>query len=213
MSARDRTRAAPATGDGARYDQAYFDKWYRHPRHRVKSAAELLRQVQFVVHAAEWLLGRPVKSVLDVGAGEGHWQPVLKRMRPRLSYDGVDPSPYAVARYGARRGLQQGGIERLCELPLRSAYDLVVCCGMLNYLSAAQFTAGMVQIAQRTGGVAYLEIFARGDTLEGDTDWPTPKPAAWYRRVVTDAGLSAVGMQCYVPTSRVGTVARMERGA
>ena len=213
MSARDRAHAASATGTGARYDRAYFDKWYRHPRHRVKSPAELLRQVQFVLHTAEWVLGRPVKSVLDVGAGEGHWQPVLKRLRPRLAYDGVDPSTYAVARYGARRGLQQGGIEQLHELALRTRYDLVVCCGMLNYLSAAQFKVGMVHIAQRAGGMAYLEIFARGDALEGDTNWPTPKPASWYRRVVRDAGLSAVGLQCYVPTSQVGTVARMERGA
>ncbi len=213
MSVRARTPATPATGDGARYDRAYFDKWYRHPSHRVKSAAELLRQVQFVLHTAEWVLGRPVKSVLDVGAGEGHWQPVLTRLRPRIAYDGVDPSTYAVARYGARRGLQQGGIEQLRELALRPSYDLVVCCGMLNYLSAAQFKGGMQQIAQRVKGMAYLEIFARGDVLEGDTDWPAPKPAAWYRRVLSDAGLSAVGMQCYVPTSRVGTVARMERSA
>ena len=27
-----------------RYDQAYFDRWYRHPRHRVKSDDTLVRK-------------------------------------------------------------------------------------------------------------------------------------------------------------------------
>ena len=39
-----------------RYDQAYFDKWYRHPQHRVKTPRELARQVAFVLAAAEWVL-------------------------------------------------------------------------------------------------------------------------------------------------------------
>src|SRR5262245_53680821 len=95
------------------YDKAYFDKWYRHPTHRVKSAVELKRQVEFVLHLAEWVLGRRVKSVLDVGCGEGNWRAPLKRLRRNLQYDGVDPSEYAVARFGAARGLQLGGIENL----------------------------------------------------------------------------------------------------
>ncbi len=200
------------SGDGRRYDQAYFDKWYRHPTHRVKTATELRRQLEFVLHTAEWMLGRPVRTVLDVGCGEGNWQPVLTKLRPSLSYHGVDPSAYAVARYGKRRGLQQGGVEDLDTLALRPSYDLVVCCGMLNYLSAAQFTRGMAQVARRTGGVAYLEIFAKGDAFEGDTDWPPLKPASWYRGVLAKAGLHSIGMQCYVPEARRPLVARMERG-
>ena len=199
--------------DAARYDQGYFEKWYRHPQHRVKSQAELLRQVRFVLHTTEWVLGRPVRTVLDVGAGEGQWQPVLKRLRPRLTYDGVDPSQYAVARYGARRGLAHGSIEQLGRLPLRPTYDLVVCCGMLNYLSATQFKAGIAHVAKRTQGVAYLEVFASGDAIEGDTAWPAPKSATWYRQVISEAGLQPVGMHCYVPTSQLGLVAQLERGS
>ncbi len=204
-------RDSTDTGAGARYDRAYFDKWYRHPRHRVKSPIELLRQVRFVIHTAEWVLGRPVRSVLDVGAGEGNWQPVLKKLLPRVKYDGVDPSTYAIARYGARRGLHLGGIEQLNALPLRDTYDVVVCCGMLNYLNVAQFTHGMAQVAARTGGVAYLEIFAKGDAFEGDTDWPSPQPAAWYKRVLRRAGLLPIGMQCYVAKAEQDRIARMER--
>lgn len=178
----------------------------------MKSSAELLRQVHFVLHAAEWVLGRPIRTVLDVGAGEGNWQPVLKKLRPRVRYDGVDPSAYAIARYGVRRGLHLGGIEQLDALPLRDTYDLVVCCGMLNYLDAEQFTQGMARVAARTGGVAYLEIFADGDAFEGDTQWPAPKAAAWYQRILRRAGLLPIGMQCYVAKAEQGRIARMERG-
>ncbi len=177
----------------------------------MKAATELARQVQFVLFTAEWVLGRPVRSVLDVGCGEGNWQPVLKRLRPALVYHGVDPSAYAVSRFGARRGLQQGSIEALDDLALRDQYDLVVCCGMLNYLSAVQFRRGATQVARRVGGVAYLEIFAKGDAFEGDTDWPPLRAASWYRRTLAVAGLSAIGMQCYVPNAQRGRVARMER--
>ena len=68
-----------------RYDRAYFDKWYRSPRHRVKSPGELRRQAAFVLAAAEYILGRPVRTVLDVGSGEGQWNPALRRLRPSLA--------------------------------------------------------------------------------------------------------------------------------
>ncbi|MEY4856892.1 MAG: hypothetical protein RL409_1631 [Gemmatimonadota bacterium] len=194
-----------------RYDAAYFDKWYRHPTHRVKTAAELARQVSFVLHTAEWVLGRRVRTVLDVGCGEGHWYPALRALRPRIAYQGVDPSAYAVAKFGARRHLQQGGIEDLGSLALREQYDLVVCCGMLNYLSIPQLTSGMAQVAQRTGGMAYLELFTKDDHFEGDTDWPAPKSASWYRGLMKRTGLFPVGMQCYVSEAEQYRVSSLER--
>jgi SAM-dependent methyltransferase len=193
------------------YDQAYFDKWYRHPLHRVKSAAELRRQVEFVLRLAEWVLGRPVHTVLDVGCGEGNWQPVLRRLRPRVQYDGVDPSEYAVARFGARRGLQRGGIDDLDDLPLREQYDLVVCCGMLNYLPTPTLKRGLAQVARRTGGIAYLELFTASDRFEGDTSWTAPKSAAWYRSVIASAGFHPIGMHAYVPATQRDRVAALER--
>lgn len=194
-----------------RYDKAYFDKWYRHPAHRVKSAVELARQAAFVLRTTEFVLGHPVRSVLDVGCGEGQWRAALRAHRPRLHYDGVDPSAYAVSRYGRARGLTRGGIEDLDALALRDEYDLVVCCGMLNYLSTSALQRGLVQVARRTGGVAYLELFTSEDAFEGDTQWPSPQPAAWYRRAMKRAGLWPVGMQCYVTTASRDRVSALER--
>lgn len=195
----------------ARYDQAYFDKWYRHPRHRVKSPAELARQAAFVLGTAEFVLGRAVRTVLDVGCGEGQWRAALRRHRPRLAYDGVDPSTYAVQRYGATRGIRLGGIESLDALPLRASYDLVICCGMLNYLDVPQLRRGLPQVARRAGGVAYLELFTAEDEFEGDTAWPTPQSATWYRTAIRKAGLWSIGMQCYVPLAAKDRVSALER--
>lgn len=178
----------------------------------MKGAAELRRQVAFVLHMAEWTLGRHVRTVLDVGCGMGDWQPVLRKLRPGLAYDGVDPSAYAVSKFGRRRGLLQGGIEDLPQLPLRPRYDLVVCCGMLNYLSTNQLRTGLAAVAARTGGVAYLELFADGDAFEGDTEWPAPQPLVWYRRELARAGFLSIGMQCYVPRHGESNVSLLERG-
>lgn len=197
--------------DEKRYDKAYFDKWYRHPRHRVKSPVELARQAAFVLRTAEFVLGRTVRSVLDVGCGEGQWRAALRAHRPRVHYDGVDPSAYAVSRYGRARGLQLGGIEQLDTLTLRAGYDLVVCCGMLNYLEAPALQRGLAQVARRVGGMAYLELFTSDDQFEGDTNWPAPRPAAWYRRAMRRAGLWPVGMQCYVASSARDRVSALER--
>lgn len=195
-----------------RYDKYYFDKWYRHPQHRVKSGAELRRQVDFVVRMAEWILERPVRTVLDVGCGEGQWLSALRKLRPKVQYDGVDPSQYAVTRYGARRNIQLGGIEELDHLPLQPRYDLVVCVGMLNYLEFPALLHGLPQIARRTGGLAYLELFARSDAIEGDTQWLTPKPAAWYRKAMVNAGLLSIGMHGYVSRKAADRIAALERG-
>jgi SAM-dependent methyltransferase len=180
------------------FDKAYFDKWYRDPGHRVRTAAERARQVRFVVAAAEQFLERPIASVLDVGAGEGHWEPVLRSMRPRIRYTGVDPSEHAVRRFGARRGIRLGTIETLDDLALPMGFDLVLCVGMLYYLTPGQFRRGVRALHGHCGGMAYLELFAAEDELEGDLPEGTARPAAWYRREMTRAGWVSMGMHCWI---------------
>ena len=200
-----------ATGEGARYNRAYFDKWYRNPRHRVKSATELERQVRFVLFTAEWVLGRPVKTVLDVGCGEGNWRAALRKLRPTIAYEGIDPSEYAVQRFGKSRNIRLGGIEDVSTVARRNSYDLLVCCGMLNYLDEQQLKSGLQHVAAKTGGVAYLELFTSEDAFEGDTSWPDPRLSSWYRRLISKTGMHSIGMHCYVPAHRAELVASLER--
>ncbi len=196
-----------------RYDAAYFEKWYRSSTHRVRTAAEFSRQVDFVLHLTEWVLQRKVRRVLDVGCGEGQWGIALKRRRPRVHYVGVDPSAWAITTHGKKRGLLHGSIADLeTVLPTGDTYDLVLCVGMLNYLDPATLRRGLRQVAARSAGVAYLELFAKGDEYEGDTDWPRPRPAAWYRTVIQSVGFVPIGMQCHVSQSEADRLSLLERG-
>lgn len=180
------------------YDQRYFDKWYRHPRHRIASTAGLRRKVRHVVSLTEAILDRSIRSVLDVGCGEARWQPVIARLRPRARYVGVDPSPYVVRRYGRRRNIRLGSFERLEAVGLEQPFDLVVCSDVLHYLSRRQVVRGLSSLVSLVGGVACLEVFTSADDIEGDDRGFRRRPASAYRRLFRDAGLVPCGMQCYV---------------
>lgn len=191
------------------FDEAYFDKWYRDPRHRVHTRADHLRQVGFALAAAEQFLGRPVRSVLDVGAGEGHWQPLLRGLRPRLRYVGVDPSEHA-SRRGARRNVRRGSVEALEQLGLPRDFDLVVCVGTLYYLGPEQVRAGLRGLLAHCAGMAFLELFTSADRITGDVPRGTAQTAAWYRRELAAAGWVTLGMHCYAPRRRANQLAELE---
>jgi SAM-dependent methyltransferase len=194
-----------------RFDQAYFDKWYRDPTHRVGTTADLERQVGLAVAAAEYMLTRPIKNVLDVGAGEGRWHQVLQRIRPGVQYFGIDPSEYSVRRYGRRRNIVRGTFDDLGTVFAGKQFDLVVCCSVLNYLPRRTFERALAALAERTKGVAFLEIFAREDDVYGDTnDWYA-ESAGVYRRMLADAGFTPCGMHCYVTDALDTNVAALER--
>lgn len=181
-----------------RYDRAYFDKWYRDPHHRISSAADLRRKVQLVVSLTEFVLERPLRTVLDVGCGEGRWQRVLAKFRPRVAYTGIDRSRYVVQRYGRRRNIRLGSFERLEACGLDEPFDLVVCSDVLHYLSRRQLVRGLDTFVALVGCVAFLEAYTRADDIEGDHQGFHRRSASAYRRIFWDAGLVPCGMQCYV---------------
>ncbi len=194
------------------YDRAYFDKWYRTPGSRVRTAAQWTRLVTFVLAAADHVLGRPVRTVLDVGAGEGNWQPVLRRLRPSVRYQGVDPSEYAVRRFGRRRTIALGDLASLDTLALsHDRYDLVIANGVLNYLEPDALRAALPRLAARASGMLFLELYTNADDIKGDTGFPQFRPATWYRRTLHDAGLVACGLHCYVRRDETWRLAELER--
>jgi len=198
------------------YDKAYFDKWYRSRTHRVRTPAQIRRIVAFTLSAAEYVLDRPVRTVLDVGAGEGHWQPMLAAVRPNLRYIGVEPSEYAVQRFGRRRGLRLGTVERLADLGLHEThpegFDLVICCGVLNYLPSKQIAGVLEQLRLHTSGLAWLELFTKDDEIEGDVATMRPKPPAWYGARLAAAGFVPCGLHLYAPRDLAIGLAALETG-
>jgi SAM-dependent methyltransferase len=190
--------AMPATAGRKSYDEAYFAKWYRNPRTRVHSTDSVRRKVRMVVSVTEYFLGRKLRSVLDVGAGEGAWGREIRLLRPGVRYLGIDPSEYAVARFGRHRNIRLGSFEDLPTLALGRGYDLIVCADVLQYVSDAALRRGVRRLASILRGVAFLEAYTSGDDMEGDLDGWHQRSRATYRRTFADAGLVACGVHCYL---------------
>lgn len=194
-----------------RYDEAYFDRWYRNPRTRVITAGDVERKARLAVGAAEYLLGRPVRSALDVGAGEGAWRRALRAIRPRIRYEGVDPSEYAVRRFGARRGIRLGRFDNLDELELGGPFDLVVCVGVMNYLTTKELERGLEAIAAMLSGLAFLEIWTTEDDIVGDRVAWQHRPPSYYRKLMRRAGLVPCGLHCYAGPALASHLSSLER--
>lgn len=180
------------------YDRDYFDRWYRDPRTAVKSDETLARKVAMAVAIAEYHLARPLRSVLDVGCGEGAWRAPLLALRPGLSYLGVDGSDYAVARHGAERNLRLCRFDELTTVDLAEPVDLLVCSDVLHYLDTRVLRRGLAEFGRLCDGVAYIDLFARGDRFVGDRDGYIARPARWYRAELERQGFTAAGGNCYL---------------
>jgi len=191
------------------YDRAYFDKWYRNPRSRVNEGVEVRRKVALALSTAEYFLRAPVRSVLDIGCGEGAWRAHLTAMRPRIAYAGLDPSEYVVERFGRTRNIRRATFGELASLELLPV-DLVVCSDVLHYVADDEIRAGAIEIARLTNGLAFLEILTREDDIVGDLDGLLRRPAAWYRRIFTKAGLTEVGAYCWLSPALRDTLSALE---
>src|SRR3954467_4020641 len=108
------------------YDRAYFDRWYRDPVDRVATGDSLRRKVRMAVSVAEFLLGRRIRTVVDVGCGEAPWFPVLRSLRRDARYIGIESSDYALERFGRERNIRRGTFRDLAKLKLPRNVDLVV---------------------------------------------------------------------------------------
>lgn len=151
-----------------------------------------------VAAVAEYFLGRKLRSVLDVGAGEGVWGVELRRLRPKLRYVGVDPSDYVVEHLGRERNIRHGSFETLSSLRLGSEFDLIVCADVLQYVPTPVLKRGIRHLARRLVGVAYLEAYTTADEMEGDLEGWHPRTRSQYLKIFSDAGLVGCGMHCYM---------------
>jgi SAM-dependent methyltransferase len=178
------------------YDRDYFDTWYR--RRDLGGPAALARKVALAVATAEYHLGRPLKSVLDVGCGEGAWRAPLLKLRPGLNYMGLDSSDYAIDRYGASRNLHWMPFGDLAAVGFSRPVDLLVCSDVMHYLSDEELQRGLKEFTRLCHGVAFLEVFAEGDEIIGDLKELHRRPAAWYRKAFDKAGFTAIGSHLYL---------------
>jgi SAM-dependent methyltransferase len=194
------------------YDQAYFDRWYRDPDDRVSTRDSLARKVRMALSVAEFLIGRPVRSVLDIGCGEAPWQPVLKRLRPGAYYIGVESSDYALERFGTSRNIVRGTLGQLSKLGFDRGIDLIVCADVLQYVETRDVERGLRTIRRLVGGVAYIEAFTTEDAMEGDHAGWHERSAAEYRRLFRRARLAQCGPYCFANADELNATVFELRG-
>ena len=173
--------------------------------------ADVERKVRMALGVAEYFLDRPVRSVLDVGAGEAPWQRILRRLRPRARYVGVDDSEYVVERFGRRRGIRRGRLGTLGSLGLRRMFDLVVCCDVLHYVKTDELRDGLRALAQLARGPAYLEAYTSADDVAGDDAHFQRRSPFAYRRLFHAAGFVPVGPHCYLHRRMQGMLVALEK--
>ena len=190
------------------YDRAYFDRWYRNGG--IGGSARLARKVALAVAMAEYHLERPIRSVLDIGCGEGAWRAPLRKLRPRVQYLGFDASEYAIARHGRSRNLRLARFGDFATLRPCAPADLLVCSDVLHYLPTRELDRGLPALADLCGGVAFIEVFAREDETEGDDHDFQPRPAAFYRRRLRAVGLQPLGSHCWLSPARVPLATALE---
>ena len=140
-----------------RFDDAYYRRHYQGPD-RVHTATQVGRLAAGVTGLAAWL-GVEVGSVLEVGAGPGHWRAWFRRHRPAVRYLSTDVSPWACRRWGhARRDIS--------AWRPRTPFDLVVCQGVLQYLDDGAAARAIGNLAAACQGLLYLEAVTRHDLEE-----------------------------------------------
>ena len=190
------------------YDRAYFDQWYR--TGGIGGAARLARKVALAVATAEYHLERPIRSVLDIGCGEGAWRAPLLKLRPKLAYLGFDSSDYAIARHGRARNLHWARFADFEHLRPCAPVDLLVCADVLHYLPSRELLAGLPGLAELCDGVAFLETFAKEDETEGDDVGFQPRPATFYRDRFAALGFRFLGSHCWLSPALVPHATALE---
>lgn len=198
--------------DTKQYDEAYFRRWYHDRKTRVNSQAEVRRKVAMAVSVAEYFIQRPIRTVLDIGCGEGAWLPHLRALRPKVEYLGFDSSDYAVERYGKTRNIHKATFGDLPRLAL-DVYDLVICSDVMHYVPDDELRAGIEPLANAVDGVAYLEVLTREDEIVGDLDAFIRRPANWYRRLFTGTDLTFVAPYTWLSPAYKDGVAGLESGS
>jgi SAM-dependent methyltransferase len=195
------------------YDREYYRRWYRDPESRIATRDGVARKVRMAVAAAEFMLARPITSVLDVGCGEGAWRVPLLKLRPDATWLGIESSDYVLERYGESRNSRRGTFGGIRSLKLPGAFDLIVCADVVQYVADDDLRRGLREIRRLAAGVVYVETFAAEDSMEGDSDGWINRPAKTISRFFHEAGLTHCGFYCWIDERKIHNANRFEIAA
>lgn len=141
--------------NGAKFDEAYYERFYERARTRVYGAAEIDRLATGIVSMIDWF-GGSLDNVLDVGAGTGLWRDWFAKHRPDSAYRSIEVSEYACKRYGHEP-------RDIRTWRTKERFDLVICQGVLPYLTSLGVKRAIDNIGAMSRGFLYLEAVTKVD--------------------------------------------------
>ncbi|MBP6645173.1 MAG: methyltransferase domain-containing protein [Burkholderiaceae bacterium] len=198
------------------FDEAYYQRYYFDKKTSVVDPDHVDRLGSFVCSYLKYLRV-PVKQVLDMGCGIGLWRDQVLRHYPKAKYQGVEFSPYLCERFG----WQQGSV---VDYRASKPFDLVICQGVLPYLSEDDLTRALDRLGRLCRGALYLEAVTREDWEQDNLDATLTDarlhkhPAELYRRGLAErfievgggvwisrqAGVPLFSLECAAPREKGG---------
>lgn len=184
-------------GDPARFDRAYFRRFYG--RGGVHDGEQIAHLAAGVHHLAAWW-GIPIRSVLDIGAGTGLWRDWYAETHPDVRVRSIDVSEHACETWGHE-------LRDIATWRPPRPVDLVICHGVLHYLDGSRAEDAIGNILASTRHLLYLEAPTRQDmrdVVDPDrTDMHAyRRTGAWYRRRL-EPELRQVGAGLWARRDRV----------
>jgi hypothetical protein len=163
------------------FDARYFRRYYESRGSRVYGADHVAHLAQGVAGFVGWF-GGEIEAVLDVGAGIGLWKNWFAKHRPDVNYVSIDVSDYACSKYGHEK-------RDIAAWRSRRRFDLIVCQGVLPYLSDEDCSRAVANMAGMCRGFLYVEAVTARDLSEvcdrNRTDVTVrARSATFYRRLL-----------------------------
>lgn len=191
------------------FDEAYYQRFYFDKKTSVVDPEHMERLGSFVGSYLKYLRV-PVLRVLDIGCGIGLWKGLVERQFPGAQYQGVEFSPYLCERFGWQQGSVVDYQAQDAQGQPSKPFDLVICQGVLPYLSALDLKAALANLGRLSNGALYVEAVSREDyereTIDEDlTDGRVFRHrAGLYRRGLGESYLELGGgmwlsRRCEVP--------------
>jgi SAM-dependent methyltransferase len=143
------------SADAATFDASYYQRYYFDRKTKVADPQHVERLGAFVCSYLKYLRV-PVRRVLDIGCGIGLWRDIAARHFPQASYHGVEFSEYLCERYGWERG-------SVVDYRASAPFDLVICQGVLAYLSPPDLKRALRNLGVVCKGALYVEVVTQED--------------------------------------------------
>jgi hypothetical protein len=85
-----------------------------------------------------------------------------------------------------------------------------VCSDVLHYVPNAELRRGLSGFTELCAGVAFIDLYTKGDAISGDLRGFQARTAGWYRKAFTEAGLTACGSNGYLTPTLVREATALE---